>query len=223
MIDFKNQGRERLGRDPFSSIFIYIIIYLIYIMSWTDAHDESLYIIFKYSNTLYKQYHKNYIKSKQRLQKYRIPIIILSSISGFLSISNSGYIPDEYNKWVSLIVGFFNLLTSLVSLIENFKKIDQTVIKSQETYISFKKINDNISLLLRTPREERKESGTDSVEKFFQLFENTLLNAPILKGNSVDLFEFEKIKLYRKGIELPVTPSNSSISDNGIELQEKKT
>jgi hypothetical protein len=192
-------------------------------MSWTDAHDESLYIIFKYSNTLYKQYHKNYIKSKQRLQKYRIPIIILSSISGFLSISNSGYIPDEYNKWISLIVGFFNLLTSLVSLIENFKKIDQTVIKSQETYISFKKINDNISLLLRTPREERKENGTDSVEKFFQLFENTLLNAPILKGNSVDLFEFEKIKLYRKGIDLPVTPSNSSISDNGIELQEKKT
>ena len=191
--------------------------------SWTDAHDESLYIIFKYSNTLYKQYHKNYIKSKQRLQKYRIPIIILSSISGFLSISNSGYIPDEYNKWVSLIVGFFNLLTSLVSLIENFKKIDQTVIKSQETYISFKKINDNISLLLRTPREERKENGSDSVEKFFQLFENTLLNAPILKGNSVDLFEFEKIKLFRKGVELPVTPSNSSISDNGIELQEKKT
>jgi hypothetical protein len=39
-------------------------------MSWTAAHDESLYIIFKYSNTLYKQYHKNYIKSKQRLQKY---------------------------------------------------------------------------------------------------------------------------------------------------------
>jgi len=192
-------------------------------MSWTDAHDESLYIIFKYSNTLYKQYHKNYIKSKQRLQKYRIPIIILSSISGFLSISNSGYIPDEYNKWVSLIVGFFNLLTSLVSLIENFKKIDQTVIKSQETYISFKKINDNISLLLRTPREERKENGSDSVEKFFQLFENALLNAPILKGNSVDLFEFEKIKLYRKGVELPATPSNSSISENGIELQEKKT
>ncbi len=191
--------------------------------TWTDAHDESLYIIFKYSNTLYKQYHKNYIKSKQRLQKYRIPIIILSSISGFLSISNSGYIPDEYNKWVSLIVGFFNLLTSLVSLIENFKKIDQTVIKSQETYISFKKINDNISLLLRTPREERKEIGSDSVEKFFQLFENTLLNAPILKGNSVDLFEFEKIKLFRKGVELPVTPSNSSISENGIELQEKKT
>jgi hypothetical protein len=184
---------------------------------------QSLYIIFKYSNTLYKQYHKNYIKSKQRLQKYRIPIIILSSISGFLSISNSGYIPDEYNKWISLIVGFFNLLTSLVSLIENFKKIDQTVIKSQETYISFKKINDNISLLLRTPREERKENGSDSVEKFFQLFENTLLNAPILKGNSVDLFEFEKIKLYRKGVELPVTPSNSSISDGGIELQEKKT
>jgi hypothetical protein len=44
-------------------------------LSWTDAHDESLYIILKYSNTLYKQYHNNNIKSKQRLQKYRIPIL----------------------------------------------------------------------------------------------------------------------------------------------------
>jgi hypothetical protein len=96
--------------------------------NWLKSDDESLYIIFKYSNIMYKQYHKNYIKSKQRLQKYRIPIIILSSISGFLSISNSGYIPDEYNKYVSLFVGFCNLMVSLVSLIESFKKIHHFIV-----------------------------------------------------------------------------------------------
>ncbi len=98
----------------------------------------------------------------------------------FYQISNSGYtIPDEYNKWVLLIVGFFNLLTSLVSLRENFKEIDQTDIKSQETYISFGKINDNISLLLRTPREERKETGSDSVE-VFPTIRKYFIDCPIL-------------------------------------------
>ena len=181
--------------------------------SWTDAHEEALYVIFKYSNLMYKKYHQSYIKSKQRLQKYRIPIIIISSIAGFLSISNTGYIPDEYGKWISLMVGFFNLLVSLVSLIENFKQIDLTMNNSQSAYLAFKKINDNISLLLRTTRTERKETGQDAVDKFFTLFENVLITAPILKNNAVDLFEFNNIKLFRNGITLPSTPTDGSTSE----------
>lgn len=184
---------------------------------WSKSDDESLYIIFKYSNLMYKQYHKNYIKSKQRLQKYRIPIIVLSSIAGFLSISNSGYIPNEYNKYVSLFVGFCNLMVSLVSLIESFKKIDLTMNKSLEAYVSFKKINDNISLILRTPILTRKESGYDCVDKYFNLFESSLINAPILKNTSIDLFEFNNIRQFRLGIDLPITPSDSSSEE--IELQ----
>ena len=186
--------------------------------NWVKSDDESLYIIFKYSNLMYKQYHSNYIKSKRRLQKYRIPIIVLSSIAGFLSISNSGYIPSEYNKYVSLFVGFCNLMVSLVSLIESFKKIDLTMNKSLEAYLSFKKINDNISLILRTPIQTRKETGHDCIEKYFNLFESTLLNAPILKNNSLDMFEFNNIKNFRLGIELPITPSDSSIDDIELHL-----
>ena len=185
--------------------------------NWSNSDSESLYIIFKYSNLMYKQYHKNYIKSKQRLQKYRIPIIVLSSIAGCLSISNSGYIPSEYNKYVSLFVGFCNLMVSLVSLIESFKKIDLTMNKSLEAYLSFKKINDNISLILRTPILSRKESGFDCVDKYFSLFESSLINAPILNVVTLDMFEFNNIKNFRGGIELPVTP----ISDCDIELQLK--
>ena len=185
--------------------------------NWSNSDSESLYIIFKYSNLMYKQYHKNYIKSKQRLQKYRIPIIVLSSIAGFLSISNSGYIPSEYNKYVSLFVGFCNLMVSLVSLIESFKKIDLTMNKSLEAYLSFKKINDNISLILITPVLSRKESGFDCVDKYFSLFEQSLLNAPILNVVTLDMFEFNNIKNFRGGIELPVTP----ISESDIELQLK--
>ena len=75
------------------------------------------------------------------------------------------------------------------------------------------------NILLRadpTTRTERKETGVDAVDRFFILFENTLTNAPILKNNAVDLFEFNNIKLFRNGITLPTTPTEGSTSE--IEL-----
>jgi len=166
---------------------------------------------------MYKKYHTNYNKYKEMLQKYRIPIIVLSSISGFLSISNSGYIPNEYNKWVSLVVGFSNLMVSLVSLIENFKKIDVTLTKSQDTYIAFKKINDEISIILRIPREERDEGGHVTLMKYFQQFEVIYNTAPILKNEVLDLLEIKETlevgltnNTSVNNIEISITSSNES-------------
>jgi len=166
---------------------------------------------------MYKKYHTNYNKYKEMLQKYRIPIIVLSSISGFLSISNSGYIPNEYNKWVSLVVGFSNLMVSLVSLIENFKKIDVTLTKSQDTYIAFKKINDEISIILRIPREERDEGGHVTLMKYFQQFEVIYNTAPILKNEVLDLLEIKETlevgltnNTSINNIEISITSSNES-------------
>lgn len=184
---------------------------------WNDSHEKGLYLLHKYSNEMYKKYHTNYNKYKEMLQKYRIPIIVLSSISGFLSISNSGYIPNEYNKWVSLVVGFSNLMVSLVSLIENFKKIDVTLTKSQDTYIAFKKINDEISIILRIPREERDEGGHVTLMKYFQQFEVIYNTAPILKNEVLDLLEIKETlevgltnNTTVNNIEISITSSNES-------------
>ena len=184
---------------------------------WNDSHEKGLYLLHKYSNEMYKKYHTNYNKYKEMLQKYRIPIIVLSSISGFLSISNSGYIPNEYNKWVSLVVGFSNLMVSLVSLIENFKKIDVTLTKSQDTYIAFKKINDEISIILRIPREERDEGGHATLMKYFQQFEVIYNTAPILKNEVMDLLEIKETlevgltnNTTVNNVEISITSSNES-------------
>ena len=176
------------------TLFFFIIINIMTKNNyyWNESHENGLLLIHKYSNEMYKKYHVNYNKYKISLQRYRIPIIILSSVSGFLSISNSGYIPTDYNKWISLIVGFSNLLVSLVSLIENFKKIDTTLIKSQDSYMAFKRINDEVSIILRLPRDERDDDGHTALLKYFQLFENTYNTAPILKGEVIDMLELHQ-------------------------------
>jgi hypothetical protein len=156
---------------------------------WNMEHEEILKNLKKYTDSLSKEYHKAYLRYRNKLQLYRIPIIIMSSISGFMSISNSGYIPADFTKWVSLIVGFFNLAVTVISLIENFKKIDTNMNSSYAAYINFKRLHDEIAVLMKIPQIERNENGNDTINKFFVRYQNSIIDAPILQKVSHNLLE----------------------------------
>ncbi len=147
---------------------------------WNDRHEKILKGLQVNSYKLYKEYQKAHLVYKKKLRLYRIPIIIMSSLSGFLSISNSGYVPASYNKWVSMFVGFVNLMVTVISLIENFKKIDVNMNKTYSTYLEFKKLHDEISLVLNTPQNERDDNGFDMATMFFSRYEMYVNDAPIL-------------------------------------------
>lgn len=147
---------------------------------WNERHETILRGLQMNSNKLYKEYQKAHLVYKKKLRLYRIPIIIMSSLSGFLSISNSGYIPTAYNKWVSMFVGFVNLMVTVISLIENFKKIDVNMNKTYSAYLEFKKLHDEISMILNTPQNEREDNGYDMANTFFARYEMYLNDAPIL-------------------------------------------
>ncbi len=148
---------------------------------WNDNHEKILESLQKNSNRLFKEYQKAHLVYRKKLRWYRIPIIILSGLGGFLSISNTGYIPLEFNKWVSLFVGFINLMLTIISLIENFKKIDVNVNKTYTAYSEIKKLHDDISLTLNTPRNERNTNGYDAAVDFFNRYQTYVSDAPILK------------------------------------------
>jgi hypothetical protein len=147
---------------------------------WNDRHEQILKNLQMNSNKLYVEYQKSHLIYKKKLRLYRIPIIVMSSLSGFLSISNSGYVPASYNKWVSMFVGFVNLMVTVISLIENFKKIDVNMNKTYSAYLEFKKLHDEISMVLSTPQNEREDNGYDMANTFFSRYEMYLNDAPIL-------------------------------------------
>ncbi len=153
---------------------------------WNDRHESILKGLQLNSGKLYKEYQKAHLVYKKKLRLYRIPIIVMSSLSGFLSISNSGYVPVSYNKWVSMLVGFVNLMVTVISLIENFKKIDVNMNKTYTAYLDFKKLHDEISMILNTPQNERDDNGYDMSNTFFSRYEMYLNDAPILGKNLHD-------------------------------------
>lgn len=156
---------------------------------WNEEHDETLLSLQKSSNRLSKEYQKAYLKYRTKLQLYRIPIIIISALGGFLSLSNTGYIPLDYNKWISLFVGFSNLLVTIISLIENFKKIDSNTNSAYSAHINFQRLHDEITIIRRMPPEEREENGHTTVFKLFTRYETFLSDAPILNKILRDYLE----------------------------------
>jgi hypothetical protein len=156
---------------------------------WNNNHEIILNNLLNNCHKFTKEYQKNFISLRSRLKKYRIPIIIISSFGGFLSLANSGYVPPDFNKWVSLFVGFTNLLVTVISLIENFKKIDDTMNKSYLSYMNFKKLHDEISIVLKIPQQERENNGYDIVMNLFKKYELCLNDAPVLKKHLQDALD----------------------------------
>jgi hypothetical protein len=182
---FKNTNVSILNIDNYQKSKSYVIKN----NYWNNHYETILINLQKNSNKLFKEYQKAHLKYKYRLKIYRIPIIILSALSGFLSISNSGYIPLDYNKWISMIVGFVNLMVTIISLIENFKKIDVNMNKTYTAYIDLKRLHDEVSLILNTPQHERDDNGNDTCKAYFKRYELYLNDAPILKKVNHDYLD----------------------------------
>jgi len=163
---------------------------------WNEEHEHILESLQRSCFRLSKEYKQKYFKLRDTLQWYRIPIIIISSISGFLSLSNSGYIPPLYNKWISLFVGFTNLTVTIISLVESFKKIDTRMNGSYTTYINFQKLHDEISIIKRIPPNERENNGNDTINDLFSKYESYFSDAPILRkllNDDIGLNEYDEI------------------------------
>jgi hypothetical protein len=157
---------------------------------WCDDHETILMMIYRASDNYTTYFHQAYVRYRKKLHNYRIPIIIISSFSGFLSISNISFVPLIYNKWVSLIVGFINLMVTVISLIENFKKIDSTMNKSYTSYFAFKTLSDEIYVILQTPQNERKFDGITTINRYFSKYQTIYLNIPLLNKKDVKNFEY---------------------------------
>ncbi len=173
--------------------------------NWTVEHERILLMLHKYANIQYNLYHETYIRYKQKLSYYRIPIIVIGGLMGLLSISNTSYVPQEYVAYVSLLVGISNVISTIISMIEAYKKIDSIKTKSLESYIVYKQINDELSLILRLPHKDRTDSGVVTINKYFKIFEKCQYTSPVLKIKAIDLFELNSlddinIEIYNKNV-----------------------
>lgn len=158
---------------------------------WNDKHERYMLLIHQYCNDLMKDYHHEFIKNQRKLCHYKIPIIILSSITGFLSIANSGYVDEQNNKYVSLTCGIVNLAISVISTIESFKKIGDRANSALNTFKELRKLSDDISITLSINRADRQSDGKTMLTKYYNRFETITSQSYVLKDMTDNLLRMK--------------------------------
>lgn len=132
----------------------------------------------------FKRYHDIY---KERQAKFKIPAIVISSITGIISFGTSNF-PPQYSNYVSIGVGISSLFIALLNSIESYMKIGENMSGSIQASMSFQKLKESIDVELTLPIEDRVSQGIiflrecySQYEKIWDLSPNILKNVRFIR------------------------------------------
>lgn len=151
-------------------------------IKWLPEEETYLKELSKLSQELsckFKRYHDLY---RDRQAKFKIPAIVISSITGIISFGTSNF-PPQYSNFVSIGVGISSLFIALINSIESYMKIGETMSGSIQASISFQKLKESIDVELALPPEDRTSQGIIFLRECFSQYEKIWDLAPNILKN----------------------------------------
>lgn len=103
---------------------------------------------FKLINSRYSRYQA----------RFRIPSIILSSVTGLFSMGNSNF-PAGYQQYVSIGVGIVSVSIAVLGSIESYMQIGDIMSHCMQAASTFHKLKEKIDCELALPIKDRRVSG----------------------------------------------------------------
>lgn len=147
---------------------------------WHKEHEDYLTELRKTCDELAVAHRKCFKICKRKQRYYRIPIIILQTVSGTASFGTQTF-PKSLQSYVSIVVGGISLFCAIVQSIESFLKISERMSAHYTAYQTFQKISEDIYLELSQQVCDRNTSGIVFVRQSYERFEKVMELAPYLK------------------------------------------
>lgn len=187
-------------------------------MEWSDDVENILENI-RINSVLLSNYHKQrYYVYKSYLKYFKLPLIVLSSITSIASMGLSTYISQQD---VSLIVCLLSLTSAVIASVEIYLGIQKSMEAELMSSKDFQLLGYEIFKTLSLIRENRSINGRlfldEKFGEYIKLIENSkLVNSRKIKDALSPLPE--PFKLTNSS---PNSSPNSSINDIelGLELQ----
>ena len=163
-------------------------------MDWSDDIEQVLESIRLNSLKMRKQHTKNYISFKATLKYYKIPVIVISSVTSVLSVGAEKYIAQQY---ISGITCLLSLLCGIIGSIELYLKIQENCENELVASKDFYSLAISIYRMLSLEREHRDVVGKvfldDSYKNYIAIYEkanvmkkkydDALFHTPLLPEN----------------------------------------
>jgi hypothetical protein len=177
-------------------------------------YEEEVYLreLSRLCQELSNKYKLYYDLYKKRQARFRIPSIIISSVTGLLSFGSTNY-PEASRKYVSITVGIASLCIALLNSIETYMKIGENMTGSAQASNELQKLKEYIDMEISIPLEHRPTQGIIFLRDCYTRYERIMDISPnILK--SVRFIKPSYIEKRRPSITLALDYNNSDDIEN---------
>ena len=140
-------------------------------LSWTEEIDYLLFQLFMHCKLLAAQHHTRYTFFRNRLKRYRIPIIIFSAFNAYIAV---GFQPYMAQTTISTINSVISLFCGILTSIELFLNVQKKMEKELVSYNNFYRLSVDIMKMLWINKTDRKEDGGKFLEKKYNEYLNCI-------------------------------------------------
>lgn len=166
-----------------------------------DSHTESLLANWGDIAACYKWLHEECFRKYDSINYwFSLPIIILSTVTGTVSMSMQSLVPSDYVSLGQKVVGGVNIITGIITTIQNTFRFAQKSEAHQNSSVGWSKLERNIKVELKIDRKNRKEA--DSFLKVCRAeYDRLLEQSPVIPIDVIS--KFNKVFSKHKDIIKP--------------------
>ena len=170
-------------------------------------------------------------KYRYKYYKFSIPVIILSTLTGTANFAMKEYVPENSQQIATAIVGGLNLFAGILSTLQNFLSLAETMEASRSCCVAWGKLQRNITIELSLD-PKRRQNCHDFLKICRAEYDRLTELSPIVDDDIIDQFKkkFKKYdvskpsicngldhcKIYRRE-ELPNSPKNETDTESFVE------
>jgi len=152
-------------------------------VAWSTAVED---VLAKFAEKCacyrYMHYHCQLVYQRESM-KYSLPVIILSSLTGGLSLSLNSMIPEEQQKNASSGIGLVNLITGIIASVAQFLRPGPLSAEHKAAAVQWGRLSRRIETTLAIPTELRSTDAATFLKEACTEFDTLSEQSPhILKS-----------------------------------------
>lgn len=187
---------------------------------WTTDIENILENI-RSNSVFLSQYHKEmYYKYKKQVKYFKIPLIILSSITSIVSVGVTKYMDQEI---ISLMTCALSFISSVIASIEVYLGIQKSMEVEFIASRNFLILSYDIFKILSLKRENRAENAKKYLDEKCGEYNKLIENSELLKSNKINDNLITIPQPYRLSKNMEITLEyNKELDFEDIKEKEKK-
>lgn len=162
---------------------------------WTDTTEQLLVRWGDHAACHQWLHFQSHNKYKNTNYSYSIPIIILSTITGTLNVGMNNVVPSDYMNWATIGVGVVNIVTGIITTLQNFFQYAQLSEAHFNSYVGWSKLSRNITIECSIDRKFRKDADR-FISQCRADYDRLIEQSPVIPTEIISLFKskFKKNK-----------------------------